>query len=55
MWSEFSGKAWAGYGAAFLGIATATGLLKLFGSHVNPATVALSLLLVILFVATLWG
>jgi two-component system sensor histidine kinase KdpD len=55
VWSKLSGKTWAGYGAAFLLIATVTGFLKLFGSHVNPATVALSFLLVILFVATLWG
>jgi K+-sensing histidine kinase KdpD len=52
---KFSGKALAGYVAAFLGIAAATGLLKLFGAHVNPTTVALSFLLVILFVATAWG
>jgi K+-sensing histidine kinase KdpD len=52
---KLSGKAWAGYGAAFLGIAVATGLLKLFGAHVNPTTVALSFLLVVLFLATAWG
>jgi two-component system sensor histidine kinase KdpD len=52
---KLSGKALAGYGAAFLGIAAATGLLKLFGAHVNPTTVALSFLLVVLFVATAWG
>ena len=55
MWSELSGKAWAGYGAAVFGILAATGLLKLFGIHVNPTTVALSFLLVVLFVATAWG
>lgn len=55
MLPKLSGKAWAGYGAAFLGIAVATGLLKLFGTHVNPTTVALSFLLVVLFVATAWG
>ena len=55
MWSKFSGNAWAGYVAAFLGIAAGTGLLKLFGNHVNPTTVALSFLLVVLFVATAWG
>ncbi len=52
---KLSGKALAGYGAAFLGIAAATGLLKLFGPHVNPTTVALSFLLVVMFVATAWG
>jgi len=55
VWSELSGKAWAGYGAAVFGILAATGLLKLFGIHVNPTTVALSFLLVVLFVATAWG
>lgn len=52
---KLSGKAWAGYGAAMAGILAATGLLKLFGTHVNPTTVALSFLLVVLFVATAWG
>lgn len=52
---KLSGKAWAGYGAAMAGILAATGLLKLFGTHVNPTTVALSFLLVILFVASAWG
>ena len=47
--------AWVGYGAALLGIAAATGLLKLFGAHVNPTTAALGFLLVVLFVATAWG
>lgn len=55
MWPKLSGKAWAGYVAALLGIAAVTGLLKLFGTHVNPTTVALSFLLVVLFVATAWG
>src|SRR5258706_5981628 len=45
----------AGYVVAFIGIAAATGLLKLFGPHVNPTTVALSFLLVVLLVATAWG
>jgi len=45
----------AGYAAALLGIAVATGLLMLFGAHVNPTTVALSFLLIILFVASAWG
>jgi two-component system sensor histidine kinase KdpD len=44
-----------GYGAALFGIAVATGLLKLFGPHVNPTTAALAFLLVVLFVATAWG
>jgi two-component system sensor histidine kinase KdpD len=55
MWSKIYGKRWAGYLAAVLGVAAATGSLKLFGAHVNPTTVALGLLLVVLFVATGWG
>lgn len=38
-----------------LGIAVATALLIPFRAHVNSTTVALALLLVVLFVATLWG
>ncbi len=49
------GKKWAGYGAAALGTAAGTGALKLFGERVNSTTVALALLLVVLFVATGWG
>jgi two-component system sensor histidine kinase KdpD len=45
----------AGYTVAVLGVVAMTGLLKLSGSHVNSTTVALGLLLVVLFVATAWG
>jgi K+-sensing histidine kinase KdpD len=55
VWPRISGKVWLGYAAAVFGIATATGSLKLFGSHVNPTTAALGFLLVVLFVATAWG
>ena len=48
-------KSWFGYAAALLGIAAATGLLKLFGEHINPTTVALAFLLIVLLVATAWG
>jgi K+-sensing histidine kinase KdpD len=44
-----------GYIAAVVVIATATAALKAFGSHINPITVALTFLLIILFVATAWG
>jgi K+-sensing histidine kinase KdpD len=44
-----------GYLVAVLGTAIVTGVLKLFGEHVNSTTVALGLLLVVLFVATGWG
>jgi len=36
-------------------VAGATGILKLFSGHINATTVALALLLVVLFVATGWG
>lgn len=36
-------------------IAAATAVLKIFGGHINPTTVALGFLLVVLFVATAWG
>ncbi|HEU5236472.1 MAG TPA: DUF4118 domain-containing protein [Pyrinomonadaceae bacterium] len=48
-------KPWIGYAAALAGIALVTGTLKLFGEHINPTTVALAFLLIILFVATAWG
>lgn len=40
---------------AVLGVATVTILLAPLRTHINPTTVALALLLVVLFVATLWG
>jgi two-component system sensor histidine kinase KdpD len=46
---------WTGYLSAAVGTAVVTGLLKLFNEHVNTTTVALALLLVVLFVATWWG
>jgi two-component system sensor histidine kinase KdpD len=48
-------KKWVGYVVAVLGIAAVTVALKLFGEHINSTTVALGLLLVVLFVATVWG
>src|ERR1051325_10158705 len=46
---------WFGYLTAVAGIALATSLLKLIGEHINATTVALAFLLIILFVATVWG
>jgi two-component system sensor histidine kinase KdpD len=48
-------KQFLGYLVAVVVIGTATAALKVFGGHVNPTTVALSLLLIVLFVATAWG
>ena len=45
----------AAYLSAVFGVAAATLLLKSFGGQINPTTAALALLLVVLFVATLWG
>ncbi len=44
-----------GYVVAVVVIATATAVLKVFGNHINPTTVALALLLIVLFVAAAWG
>jgi K+-sensing histidine kinase KdpD len=44
-----------GYVTALIGIVLATAVLKLLGEHINPTTVALAFLLIILFVATAWG
>ncbi|HEX8492510.1 MAG TPA: ATP-binding protein [Pyrinomonadaceae bacterium] len=44
-----------GYFVAVIGVAAMTGLLRLFGEHINSTTVALGLLLVVLLVAAGWG
>lgn len=44
-----------GYVVAVLVIASASLLLKVFAVHANPTTVALTLLLLVLLVATTWG
>jgi len=44
-----------GYGVAVVIICAATVILKSFGAHVNSTTVALTFLLLVLFVATAWG
>src|SRR5262245_51840332 len=45
----------AGYILGVAGIAAVTAVLKLFGASINSTTVALAMLLVVLFVATGWG
>jgi two-component system sensor histidine kinase KdpD len=40
---------------AALGVLAVTFVLKQIGGHINPTTVALALLLLVLFVATVWG
>lgn len=48
-------KSATGYIVAALAIPATTALLKLFRDHINSATVALALLLIVLFIATKWG
>ena len=55
MWPKLFNKLFFGYSAAILGIGAATLILKLLGAHINPTTVSLVFLLLILFVATVWG
>ena len=45
----------AGYVVAVLGIGATTVALRLLGEGINSTTVALAMLLVVLFVATAWG
>jgi len=50
-----SEQQWKGYALGAAGILVATGVLKLLGVHINSTTVALVLLVVVLFTATRWG
>lgn len=55
MWRALASKQLLGYVVAIVVIVVATAVLKIFGGHINHTTVALSLLLIVLFVATAWG
>ena len=55
MWKTLFENKLTGYVGAVVGTGAVTGVLKLFGAHINSTTVALALLLVVLFVATGWG
>lgn len=48
-------KKFLGYLVAVIVIAAATAVLRSFGGHINPTTVALAFLLIVVFVATAWG
>ena len=48
-------KTWSGYSLATLGTALLTGLLLPLRSHINSTTVGFAYLLVVVFVAILWG
>jgi len=50
-----SHKQLLGYGVALVVICAATIVLRSFGDHVNATTVALTFLLLVLFLATAWG
>ncbi len=52
---EFFSRQWFGYLVAAFAIAAATGALKLAGQRINPTTVALAFLLIILIMARTWG
>jgi K+-sensing histidine kinase KdpD len=46
---------WIGYLVGSVSVVGLTSLLKLLGVHINSTTVALALLLLVLFIATRWG
>jgi two-component system sensor histidine kinase KdpD len=48
-------KNFLGYIVAVIVIAAATIVLRVFGEHINPTTVALAFLLIVVFLATAWG
>jgi K+-sensing histidine kinase KdpD len=48
-------KKFLGYIVAVIVIAAATAVLRIFGDHINPTTVALAFLLIVVFLATAWG
>jgi K+-sensing histidine kinase KdpD len=50
-----AGKKILGYAVAVVVVSAATAVLKSFGDQINIVTVALALLLIVLFVATAWG
>jgi two-component system sensor histidine kinase KdpD len=52
---HFYRQRWFGYSLSVFIIAAVTGALKLLGPHINPTTVALVFLLIILVAARTWG
>lgn len=55
MLKALAGKQPLGYVVAVIVIAAATAVLKVFSGHINPTTVALAFLLIVVFLATAWG
>jgi len=54
VWKKILENRFAGYLVAIFGIAIATTVLKFLGEGINAITVALILLLVVLFTASVW-
>jgi two-component system sensor histidine kinase KdpD len=52
---QFYRQRWFGYSLSMFGIVAVTGALKLLGPHINPTTVALAFLLIIIVAARTWG
>lgn len=55
MWKAPARKQFPGYIVAVVVIVASTAVLKVFGVRVNPTTVAVTFLLIVVFVATAWG
>jgi K+-sensing histidine kinase KdpD len=55
VWKAAVRKQVLGYIVAVIVIGAATAVLIVFGGHINPTTVALTFLLIVLFVAAAWG
>src|ERR1051325_4881902 len=55
VWKALAGKHLLGYFVAVIVVAAATAVLKIFGDRINPTTVALAFLLLVVFVATAGG
>jgi K+-sensing histidine kinase KdpD len=55
VWKALARKKLLGYIVAVVVIAVATAVLRIFSGHINPTTVALAFLLIVVFVATAWG
>src|SRR5262249_16725315 len=49
------GRRWAGYVLATIGIAALTGVLIPLRPHINSTTIGFAFLLLVVFVAILWG
>jgi K+-sensing histidine kinase KdpD len=55
VWKALARKPFLGYIVAVLVVGVTTSVLKIFSQHINPTTVALVLLAIVLFLALAWG